>query len=244
MGQLDPEHRAELLARALWTLDLDTRAYQLVERWQLTADRFSYPSAESLAWVAMHWLEASQGREAVLALASEFLVRPLDTNIMATLYDRRVAIERRYERVLGMSLAQFHVQWQEWLLEQSGDEAVQRYLQRIPALEGRVVSSTSATGVHEVIAGYGLRESRLPLDTSIDTLSGRCVMKHDYIGPFDTEYEVTDDYEDAVQCRIGPAVHTLNSVYSPGDRIFIALDYESDDFHQPLRLHAERLTIQ
>lgn len=243
-GPLDPEHRAELVARALWVLDTNPEAANLIDRWQLTADRFSYPSAESLAWAAMSYLEERGGREKVLALANEFLVRPVAGNIMGSLRDRRISVLERLERVLDMPLDSFHSGWQDWLVRQRDDEAVRRYLAAIPALQGRFVMRLTPAGVQELEAWYEPRDTTLDLQTNVTVLPGQCIMKHDYIGPFDTEIEVTDDYEDSVECQTDTAAHILNSVYSQGDRVYIALDYDGPGFHQPLRLHAERLTIQ
>lgn len=242
-AELRPEHRSELLARALWVLDIEPDAHQLIDRWQLTADRFSYSGAESLAWSAMRFLEETRGRETVLALANEFLVRPVASNIMGTLRDRRISARQRVESVLDMSLDAFYEQWQAWLDEQALDASVKEMLASIPALQGRLVSHSSPEGVQELQAYYEPRESQLGLLQDISSLDGKCIMKHDYIGPFDTEIEVSDDYEDVATCRTGEAVHVLNSLYSPGDRVYIALDYDGPVFHQPLRLHAERMSI-
>ncbi|NND93189.1 MAG: ABC transporter permease [Granulosicoccus sp.] len=243
-ARIDPEHQAELVARALWVLDIDPAASRLVERWQLTADRFSYPGAESLAWASMAFLEQSQGRETVLRLANEFLVKPVATNALATLEDRRTGIASRFEWILGMPLDSFHQQWQQWLTDQREEASVRRYLARIPSLQGRVISRTTTDGVHTLSAGYELRDSALNLSVDVASWEGLCVMKHDYIGPFDTEFEVDDEYQDEAPCQPGEEVHVLNSFYSPGDRVLVALDYEGPDFHQPLRLYSTRLSVQ
>lgn len=243
-GPLDPLHRAELVARALWVLDAEPETAELVDRWQLTADRFSYPSAESLAWAAMSYLEERVGREKVLALANEYLVRPVAGNIAGSLQDRRIELHERLENVLDMPLDVFNTGWQDWLLEQGDDQSVRKYLAGIPALNGRLVMRRTPAGAQELEAWYEPRDTALGLQTDLSTLPGQCNMKHDYIGPFDTEIEVTDDYEDIAQCRTETAAHLLNSVYSQGDRVYFALDYDGPEFHQPLRLHAERLTIQ
>ncbi|ASJ76001.1 hypothetical protein [Granulosicoccus antarcticus] len=241
---LNPEHQAELVARALWVLETEPAAAQLITRWQLSADRFSYPSAESLAWAAMMYLEQSQGREKVLALANEFLVRPVAGNTIGSLKDRRVKVGLRLEKVLGMPIESFQTAWQAWLLAQRDDESVQRYLSSIPALTGRLSMGRTAEGAQQVEAWYEPATSTLNLQTDLSRLSGKCIMKHDYIGPFDTELEVSDEYEDIAACRTDMKAHVLDSYYSPGDRVYFALDYEGPVFHQPIRLHAERLTIQ
>lgn len=243
-GPVDPVHQGELVARASWALDSDPDVARLVDRWQLTADRFAYPTAESLAWAAMAYLEQTQGRGKVLALANEFLITPVGSNLIASIRDRRVDIRHRLEAVLDMPLPEFRDGWRQWLQEQKDGSQAQFFLEHIPALRGRVVSRMTDDGAQELVAYYERRASVLPLDENIESLPGKCILKHDYIGPFDTEFEVTDDYEDVRQCQLDTVVHVIDSLYSRGDRVFVALDYEGSELHQPLRLHAERMTVE
>ena len=69
-------------------------------------------------------------------------------------------------------------------------------------------------------------------------------MKHNYIGPFDAEFEVSDDDEHTAPCQVDVPMHSVDSFYAPGDRAIIALDYEGAQFNQALRIHSERLTVQ
>ncbi|MDB4222565.1 hypothetical protein N9850_02245 [Granulosicoccus sp.] len=242
--EINPEHEAELLARALWTLDIEPSAQHLITRWQLTADRFAYPSAEALAWSAMVYLEKTQGREKVLALAIEFLTRPVGHSILASFMDRRESSAFRVENIIGMPVDEFMQSWVVWLDLQKLDPMVVSLLERIPSLQGSVSSEYDSSGIHRLTGSYELIESELNYSEDLESLPGACSMKHDYIGPFDTEFDVSDNYEDTSFCQIELPTHSVDSFYAQGDRVFIALDYEGGDFHQPLRLHAERLSIQ
>jgi hypothetical protein len=242
--EINPQHEAQLLARALWALDSEPSAQQLISRWQMTADRFAYPSAEALAWSAMVFLEQEQGRGKVLALASEFLTRPVGHSILASFLDRRQSPAFRVEEVIGIPVDEFLKNWAAWLDSQKHELLVSSFLQQIPSLQGRVTSEFDSTGVHRISASYELMKSELNYSEDLMALTGICSMKHNYIGPFDAEFEVSDDYEDTSFCQVELPTHSVDSFYAQGDRVFIALDYEGGGFHQPLRLHAERLTIQ
>jgi len=243
-GPLDDKHRSELVARALWVLDREPEARQLIARWQLTADRFAYPSAEALAWAAMAFIEQTQGRDAVIAIAQEFLTRPVGSSLLATLEDRRESMNTRIERMLGMPVIDFHQLWQSWLEQQRVDPQVAIMLNSIPALSGEVTSEQDELGAHQILVSYKELTANTGLATDIGALDGVCSLKHDYLGPFDNEFDVTDDYENVADCDSADPAHVVQSIYAPGDRVFIALDFEGSVFHQPLRLHAERLTIQ
>jgi len=243
-GPIDPDHRAELLARALWVLEAEPYAAELVSRWQLTADRFSYPSAEALAWSVMDFLEQTHGRAVVLALGIEFLTQPVSPSVAGTMTDRMTSVAQRIESATGIPSIELFEQWQSWLEQQRSIDSVQGMLIRIPPITGSIVSVTDKAGIHSLEASYMLNSGVELAENYFEELDGRCIMKHDYIGPFDTEFEVVDDYEDEVECQTGTTAHVIDSIYSPGDRVFIALDFEGRDFHQPLRVQATRLTIQ
>jgi len=240
---LNPQHRDELVARALLTLERDPQAVQLVERWQLTADRFSYPSAEALAWAAMTYLEQTAGRDTVIMMATEFLTQPVGSTAFASLQDRTSGVNARIESIVGMPLAEFQAGWLAWLENQRENSGVQRYLESVPALSGVVTTQISESGVRSVQAEYVLAEQVSGERDNLGDLPGNCVMKHAYIGPFDTEFNVPDDYEDITACQTGTVAHSVNSVYASGDRIFLSLDYDDGLFHQSIRLHAQRIYI-
>lgn len=237
------EHKHELMARALLTLEQDPQAIELINRWQLTADRFSYPSAEALAWVAMTYLEQTQGRDVVIRLATEFLTQPLGSSMLASISDQANRVEARVEQIIGMPLNEFHSQWYQWLQMQRDDVQVQAFLDAVPALTGVVTTQTDSAGVRSLEASYERDPQLSGVHDDLTQLAGVCVMKHDYIGPFDTEYDVPDDYEDVVSCQVDTVAHSIDSTYASGDRVFVALDYEQSPFHQPLRLHAQRIYI-
>ncbi|MFK8076166.1 MAG: hypothetical protein AB8B84_06250 [Granulosicoccus sp.] len=238
------EHAAELLARAIWVLDVDPRAKELVNRWQLTADRFAYPSAEALAWSAMYYIEQAKGRDVVIALANEFLTLPLSSTVLASIKDRRTSPVNRMEKILGTDMSIFLDEWVSWLTEQQKNPEILAYFESLPALSGNVTSAFDDEGVHTLIASYEVRESSLPLLTNLSDMSGQCVLKHENIGPFDTEFDLADDYKDIAFCQTLLPAHRIESFYASGDRAIVALEYEGEKFHQPLRIHTERMDIQ
>lgn len=242
-GELDSDHRDELIARALLALEREPQAFRLITRWQLTADKFSYPSAEALAWAAMNYLEQSQGRDVVVRLASEFLTQPLGSSLLAAMRDTSSDVQSRVESIIGMSLEQFHVGWQQWLFDQEQSDGVQQLLAEVPALVGTITSSTSTAGVRALQASYQVDEQLSGRADQLNLLSGVCVMKHERIGPFDGEFDVLDDDENRADCRKNVVAHSISSRYTSGDRVFVALDYESEQFHQPVRLHAQRVYV-
>lgn len=242
-GPINPDHYSELVARASWALDSDPSAYQLVSHWQRVADRFAYPTAEALAWSVMAYIEEELGRDVVIALALEFLSQPVGSSALASVRDRLPVASARISQIVGMPVDQLFKQWRVWLKQEGASDSVRHIIDSVPPVVGRVRSVFDANGVHRLEAGYALSEQASVTPDDLASYTGLCVLKHDYIGPFDAEFDVVDDYEDESACQLDSAVHIVDSLYSSGDRVFIALDYEGGAFHQPLRLHAQRLTI-
>lgn len=242
-GAVDNSHRDELVARALLTLEREPEAFRLITRWQLTADHFSYPAAEALAWAAMSYLEQSQGRDVVVRLATEFLTKPSGSSLLASMRDTSSDVHLRVESIIGMSMEQFHDGWQQWLRNQQQREGVQQLIAEVPALVGTITSTTSAAGVRALEASYEVDEQLAGRANRFDLLSGECVLKHERIGPFDAEFDVLDDDERRAFCQSDVVAHRISSRYTSGDRVFVALDFEGEQFHQPVRLHAQRVYI-
>jgi hypothetical protein len=158
--------------------------------------------------------------------------------------DRRHSSDTRVEKIIGLPFDEFIKNWISWLSTKTNEPLVHAFLQNIPSLTGHVSSRFDSDGIHRMNATYELIESDLNYSQDLAALSGTCSMKHDYIGPFDAEFELLDDYEDITFCQADMPSHSVDSFYGKGDRAFVALDYQGGDFHQPLRLHAERLTIR
>jgi len=256
-------HANELLARARFALERMPADYDLVDKWQLMADEFGYPTAEALAWSAMTYLEEEKGSEVVVQLAREFLTERVGENALAVIRDRRLSSIERFKEVTGLDWQKFDQGWRSWVMQQSEQPSVLAISAQLPELEGVVESVTDKAGMHRLTGGYqAFRRSRSKVaDTDDDVrvsviadqntsgksgvaFDGSCLLKHEWIGPFDTEFEVRDDNMDVQPCVYGREVHTISSRYASGDRVFVALEYETDILHQPLRLTAKRLTVQ
>jgi len=241
-GTMLPEHRAELIARAVFVggrLDPDQG---LVSDWQGMAEAYGYPGAEALATSAMVRLQERAGSDAVMALAREFLSVPLGSSVLASLQDRRRSPEERFERATGLAFRAFMDDWRAWLLAQATVPAVAERLAAIPALQP-VVQAVREDGVPIVIAGLIDRDERRSAPERTAGGGQRCWLRHSLLTPFASEWEVDDEDEREADCRADPALFTLQGRYASGDRALVAIELEDEAFHQPLRLGAARVDI-
>lgn len=251
-------HEAELIARA-WHAVQRSAHQDLIDDWQLIADGYAYPTAEAMAWSAIHHLEQTAGRDAVLALARARFGRALDNTALASFQDRRRTPRQRFEEATGQSWAAFDASWRAWLAERVRSDDVQTYLKAIPALQGRVRAGYDSEGVYHLLGDY-LPFSDADADSDSDANSdanvgvvpndgpSHCVMKHDLLGPFDNEFDVEQRRDDRLRheadCALGAAVHDVGSLYAPGQRVYVGFDLEDSVFHQPLRLNSRRVDLR
>ncbi|MEE9321784.1 MAG: hypothetical protein V3U76_15160 [Granulosicoccus sp.] len=252
--ELRTTHADELLARAQFALDRMPAGYDLVHQWQLMADEFAYPTAEALAWSAMSYLEEEKGTEVVVQLAREFLTKSVGENALAAIRDRRRSSVERFRNITGLEWQEFDQGWRTWVMQQAGQPSVLAISAQIPAFDGVVESVTDSSGVHHLYGGYQPLQSATAEKTVNNTsdvagesgfvFAGSCLLKHELIGPFDTEFEVRDDNMDEQSCAYGDKIHSISSRYAPGDRVYVALEYETEHLHQPLRLAVKRLAVQ
>ena len=268
---LDPAHRDELLARAAYVLarhpqeDPAGAAPDLLDGWQLIADRFAYPGAEALAFAAVHWLavegpKAGAREGAATALASEFLATRVAGTALASARDRRPGPRARFEAATGLGWERFDAGWRAWLLERAAEPGVRAALAVLPPLAPRFAAGADGRGVQRVTVGYAPLETgalpdavpgaagiaRVLAAIGTDEASwraGRCLLRHARLGPFAGEYDVDDEDEIEGDCEAGETVHELVGRYAAGDRAYVAAEFESDDVHQSVRLGAARLDV-
>lgn len=234
-------HRHELLARAVFvTSRLDENA-DLVESWQLIADGFGYPSAEALAFSAMQYLTETEGAEAVLALGRAFLSEPVDASLLASFEDRKRTSWQRFTDVTGLDRDAFTTGWAQWLAGVAQEPGVAARLDAIPSLDPVIEVDSSDPGLASIVAGYRSRSNETELPDHFE--SGECILRYGSLGAFDSEYDVDDEDERVAECRIDDRVHQISGRHASGDRVYVALEYESALFHQPVRLGSRRLEI-
>jgi len=252
-------HEAELIARALHVRRRAGEASDLVDDWQLIADRFAYPSAEALAWSAFRYLELELGEESVLALARAFFAVPLGGDALDALRDRRAPTRLRFARATGLEWNAFVGDWHAWLDARADEPAVRALLDAIPPITGTLAAGADGGGVYRLLGGYRAFDGVGEGDAAerLAALAARepdlrCVMKHDTLGPFDNEFDIDQGRDprtrDVADCALAPAVsgeavHAVGSRYAPGQRVYVAFDLEDGAFHQPLRLDAHRLSL-
>jgi len=241
----DPEslrdsHRDELLARAVFVVSRLDQEADLVTGWQGIADNFGYPSAEALAFSAVLYVAETQGVEAVFALGRSFLAEPVGASVLASLADRRRPAWQRFQEATGTTRNEFTSGWATWLASQAREPGVAAQLGLVPSLDPVFSVDSSDPTQPAIVAGYRQSDSGTPGDVHHDA---RCFLRYGALSAFDYEFEVGHEDERESLCAADEAAHRISGLHGAGDRVYVALEFESPDFHQPLRLGARRLEI-
>jgi hypothetical protein len=211
-----------------------------VTGWQGIADNFGYPSAEALAFSAVLYVAETQGVEAVFALGRSFLAEPVGASVLASLADRRRPAWQRFQEATGTTRNEFTSGWATWLASQAREPGVAAQLGLVPSLEPVFSVDSSDPTQPAIVAGYRQSDSGTPGDVHQDA---RCFLRYGALSAFDYEFEVGHEDERESLCAADEAAHRISGLHGAGDRVYVALEFESPDFHQPLRLGARRLEI-
>lgn len=227
----------ELLARAVHSERNLAADINLMKHWQQIAEQESYPSSEALAYSMVDFLVAEMGEEVVLDLARAWLTKPAgNSSLVSTKYLLRPAANQ-FAKLTGQKWDRIHREWRYWLQDQRIRPDISEYLNPIPPL----VASLRITegSVSPRLQG----EYQLAGNTAI-AVDGRCVLRHRSLPAFDVETGVQNADEDSSDCPVNGVAHDIVGFYGVGDRVLVVQEYDTDLFHDPIRLNAQRLTIE
>ena len=108
----------------------------------------------------------------------------------------------------------------------------------MPLLQGQVESVVDDTGAYRLEAGYtNLTDSSSPA-------SGQCVLRHQLTFAYAQETMIYERDRDRQNCDIDGLAHSVDSPYAPGDRAYVLLEYETEQFHRPIPIWVGRIHIK
>jgi len=125
-----------------------------------------------------------------------------------------------------------------WLRHHENNPAINKLLASVPTIAGDVQGNADARGVYWLEAGY----SALP--GYVDGISGSCVLRHQPTGAYDVEEAMQSRERDRQNCTVGKPVHRVESRYTKGDRAYVVLEFENDQFSRPITLWSGRVHLQ
>ena len=250
----------ELLARAAISLQVLGDDVDLINQWQTIADRVGYASAEALAYSALLHLEEQSGTDAIDELAKRWLATLFESDTRASIRRWQNAVTIEFKDITGLEWNDFMGSWRSWLSSVADQPEINERLAAIPYRAGAVHIVETELDGQLLLGAFAATNSALPdpndysvPDSSPSIISDNstnenspveqvCVLNYGRAGPFDTEMDFIFDTFTELPCTESEFALSDYNVAGSGDRIYMTVEVRSPEFHQPIRLHAERVT--
>ncbi len=227
-----------LIGRAIVAADHVEGLSEGIAGWTQLRERVGEPMADGLAFSGLRALEEQAGRSAVMELARSVLGRAPPRDIRETIHEWMHPMPLVFERSTGRGWNEFLQDWEIWLASRALEPSVADLLARVPAMRGSVDVEVKEGSIRRIVA-------RLVADDGADTSSMTlCTLLHVNLGPFDHELAREDLLREEVDCSGElPPIEVMGR-YGPGERIFVAIEFESPVLGAPVRIAARRMEIE
>lgn len=237
-GTTASEINAEIMALAVYAArryDKDTPPLLL---WQTLTDELGFEMADALSFSAIKYLEQERGFESVIQLASDYVSEKVGNTSIESFKRLALSDEARFEKLTGWPLREFIQSWLAWLETQAQIDSVAAKLDAIPDLQAQVRSVVNEKGVRLFEGSYRAGKNYKPGEY------GQCVLRHQPTSAFDIETSIYTRIRDRRSCETTGIAHLVEPGYAAGERAYVVLELESDEFHRPIPLWTGRVVVQ
>lgn len=228
----------ELFAQALLAKRRFDSDVNPLLNWQTVTDKFGFEAADALSYSAILYLEEMQGKAKVVELAADYINESIGDSSVESVQRLFLTDAARFEKIIGQSLQSFSTDWLQWLEAYLQRPAIAALVASVPHLQGQVRSVLNDAGAYQLEASYTELSSN-PVATS-----GKCVLRHQLASAYDQETMIYDRDRDRQACLTSGTAHSIDSPYAPGDRAYVLLEYETEQFHRPIPLWVDRIHIK
>jgi len=250
----------ELLARAVIALQVLGNDVDLIKQWQTIADRVGYASAEALAHSALVYLEEQSGGEVIENLAKRWLAKRFERDTRTSIERWQNPVPTEFQDITNLEWNDFMQGWRTWLSAAADTPAISQKLQSIPYRSGAVHIVDTELDGQLLLAGFASTSDKQPdpdvyeLPSAANSNTGDnasnvsqpvelvCILNHSRAGPFDTEMDFIFDTFAELPCTDQDFIMSDYNVSGSGERVYMTVEVRNAEFHQPIRLHAERVT--
>lgn len=256
----------ELMARALVSLDVLDNEVDLIYQWQTIADKIGYASAEALAYSALNYLKTVSSETVIDELATRWLAYPFEADSRAAVKRWLSNVPVEFKEITGIEWKEFSQGWQAALREAGTRREVAAFIQAMPYRRAAVnivndpllgplligslaADNSSLPAIDEETALEHVRQDIYEDDEAPSLQNAQpeselseCVLNYTPASAFDTEMDfVFNDYTIS-DCQGDAKTLWEYGPVGPGDRLYMTVEVRTPAFHQPIRLHAERVT--
>lgn len=238
-GLEEPETPADpvLVARAAVALRYIDGLPEAIPRWDYLREILGEPLAEALAYCAVKALEEKAGRDAVLELARSILGRSPPDDMRETLYEWFHPMAKVFFDSTGERWDTFLADCEGWITDHARTDAVAVVLDEVPHLTGSVEVSAREGAIRRLAGRFASGGN----DSAPRT---QCVLLHRRLSAFDYGIHPKTLLREEMDCSESLPSIELIGRYGRGERVFVAMEFNSPALDAPVRIASRRMVIE
>jgi ABC-type transport system involved in multi-copper enzyme maturation permease subunit len=227
-----------LMLRSMYLLDKQGLNSQVIKEWPVFRERVGEPAAEAVAYSGLAYLQSAKGYEAVIKLVKSVFGRDIPDDSRETLYEMFHPMPVLFKEATGEDWEAFISEWTAWVKDIATQPEFRARLAAIPEFKGSINLLKKEGNIRDIVYEYNF--SQVPASGFV------CALLHKKISPFEAsiypeellkeEQRIHNDFVTNQRRHTGK--------YNSGERVFLALEYESDILGIPVRIISRRVNIE
>ncbi len=235
---IDSDVHKSLILRGIYIINKEGINSLTIKNWPVFRERFGEPAAEAVAYSGLAYLQSARGNESVIKLAKSVFGRYIPNDSRETFYEMFHPMPVIFEEATGGNWEIFISEWSGWLKEMAAQPEFKERLQAIPEVSGSIDICKKEGNIRDIVYKYNF--SHIPASGFI------CALLHKRLSPFEANIYPEELLKEEHRIHDGsvPNERRLTGKYNSGERVFLALEYDSDILGIPVRIISRRVNIE
>ena len=235
---MESEFHKTLLLRSMFAIKEQTLNPQIIKEWPVFQERFGEPVAEAVAYSGLAYLQTSKGRDTVINLVKSVYGREMPNDSRETIYEYFHPMAVIFEEQTGENWEDFISGWTDWINKTGSLNEFKTKLAAIPEVKGKVDIFKKEGNIREII--YEFNFNHIPDSGYV------CSLLHKKLSPFDSVISPETLLREEIKYMKDSEFKQkhLTGKYNSGERVFLALEYDSDILGIPVRILSSRINIE
>ena len=234
----DSEFHKTLILRSMFALKNQNLTPEVFKDWTIFRERFGEDIAEAVAYSGLAYLQKNKGRKTVIDLVKSIYGRDIPNDSRETIYELFHPMPVIFKEQTGEKWEDFISNWKDWINKTASLPEFETRLAEIPEVKGSVEIIKKEGNIRDI--AYEFNFSRIPDPGCI------CSLLHKKLPPFDSVISPETLRREEIKYRKDSKYEKrhLAGKYNSGERVFLALEYDSDTLGIPVRILSSRINIE
>lgn len=227
-----------LMLRSMYLLNKQGLNSHVIKEWPVFRERFGEPAAEAVAYSGLAYLQSAKGHGSVINLVKSVFGRDIPDDSRETLYEMFHPMPVIFKEATGEDWEAFISEWTAWVKDMATQPEFRARLAAIPSITGSINIYKKEGNIRDIVYKYDF--SPIPASGFI------CSLLHKKISPFEANIYPEELLKEEQRIHSGSVTNQrrLTGKYNSGERVFLALEYESDILGIPVRIISRRVNIE